>query len=575
MQPATDVAQRPGISVTKVTFSDGSNFAFGTGDIVVFVGPNNSGKSVALAEIYSAISIVPEDLPGSKVVKGIDLERRGTEEDIIDFLEKVSVIVRPDEPNQAYAGLGYQIAKAPIRIWWKTRLHGLRELFCSFLTTQARLSACSPPGSIQLTAQAAEHPIHVMQRDDEEEKRISKFFRQAFGEDLVVHRNAGGNVPLYCGVRPIVEGTEDRASLSYSQKVERLDRVDVQGDGIKSFVGVVLYALLASRNVLLVDEPEAFLHPPQARILGKMLASELPATTQMFCATHSGDFLRGLLDRDKGNVHVVRIRRTNNTNIVRSLDKLAVKGVWSDPLLRYSNILDGVFHRGVVVCESDSDCRFYAAVADARNPGSEPNAELDLMFTHCGGKHRIPMVLKALAGLEVPFAAVVDFDVLREAKLLQSLFESCGGDWNLVEKDWQTLSDSIDAKKPELSTKEVVKEISGELSSASGTVFPKTAIDKIQKILRRGSPWAIAKSVGVAFVPPGEATKAHNRLVTQFAERGLFVVPVGELEGFARSVGDHGPGWVTGVLEQKNLATDEELLPARNFTDKFVRFVLK
>jgi ABC-type polar amino acid transport system ATPase subunit len=470
--------------------------------------------------------------------------------------------------------VGYQVAKSNIKSWWTAKLNSLRDVFCTLLTTEARLRACDPPGSIQLTIQHPGHPIHVMQRDDEEEKRISGFFHQAFNSDLIVHRNAGSNVPLYCGARPEIEANEDRASLSYARKLEKLDRVDLQGDGVKSFVGVLLYALLTPRDVLLVDEPEAFLHPPQARILGKMLAAELPPATQMFCATHSGDFLRGLLDRDKGNVHVVRVRREDEKNPVRVLDKSAVKNVWKDPLLRYSNILDAVFHQGVVISESDSDCRFYAAVADAKL-GGDNQPELDLMFTHCGGKHRIPMVINALAALEVPFAAVVDFDALREESLLRNIFESCGGTWALVEKDWKTVTDAINSKKPEVNTEEVIKDISAQLEKATGTVFPNVVADNIQKILRRSSPWSLAKSMGKAFVPAGDATQAHDRMVELLAAKGLFVVPVGELECFARSVGGHGPNWVNTILEQRDLATDGELFEARNFTAKVVSFVLK
>jgi len=46
--------------------------------------------------------------------------------------------------------------------------------------------------------------------------------------------------------------------------------------------------------------------------------------------------------------------------------------------------------------------------------------------------------------------------------------------------------------------------------------------------------------------------------------KGLFVIPVGEIESFARSVGLHGPGFVSEVL-RKNLVNDPELAGARSF----------
>ncbi len=573
MEPEVESKRQWGITITSVTFSDGSRLSFGAGDIVALVGPNNSGKSVALAEIYEAVANAP-DPPPATVITSLELERHGTSEDIVAYFERESIVRNPEDPNPIYSGMGYQLHRSQASSWWTGKLSGLRNVLCTLLTTEARLGACAPPPNIQLTVEHPKHPIHVMQRDDEEEKRVSGFFRQAFDKDLIVHRNAGSNVPLYCGTSPKLEEPEDRASLSYAQKLETLDRVDLQGDGVKSFVGVVLYALLNPRDVLLVDEPEAFLHPPQARVLGKMLAAELPAATQMFCATHSGDFLKGLLDRDKGNVHVVRVRRSNGKNPVRVLDKSAVKKVWKDSLLHYSNILDAVFHQGVVICESDSDCRFYAAIAD-RKRGREDQPQRDLMFTHCGGKDRIAMVINALAALDVPFAAVVDFDVLRDEPVLRRIFESCGGIWAVIEKDWTSVTGAINSKRPELNTEAVVKDISIELNTVTETVFPSGAADNIRKILRQSSPWSLAKSLGKVYVPPGEATLAYGRLVGQLAAKGLFVVPVGELECFDKNVGGHGPSWVNAVLETRDLDADAELLEARSFTDGFVKFVLK
>jgi hypothetical protein len=51
--------------------------------------------------------------------------------------------------------------------------------------------------------------------------------------------------------------------------------------------------------------------------------------------------------------------------------------------------------------------------------------------------------------------------------------------------------------------------------------------------------------------------------------KGLFVVEVGEIEGFARSIGSHGPKWVNSVLS-KDLAGDAELEDARQFVSSVV-----
>jgi hypothetical protein len=50
---------------------------------------------------------------------------------------------------------------------------------------------------------------------------------------------------------------------------------------------------------------------------------------------------------------------------------------------------------------------------------------------------------------------------------------------------------------------------------------------------------------------------------------GVFVVPVGEAEGFVRTVGNHGSGWVAEVLK-KDFANDPELQPAKDFARKII-----
>jgi hypothetical protein len=272
-----------------------------------------------------------------------------------------------------------------------------------------------------------------------------------------------------------------------------------------------------------------------------------------------------VLDAESQDVKVIRIRRNGDTNSVRLLSNDRIKELWGDPLLRYSNILDGLFHESVVVCEADADCRFYAAVLDAALASKSYDVKRpDLMFTHCGGKARLSVVIRALREVDVPVRAIADFDVLSEEEPLKSIAESLGIAWAEIQTDWRTVKTAVDSKKPDLNTDDVKKEIIDLLNSISTPIFPPKAKTDIQTILKRSSPWAHAKDVGKAYVPSGDPTKACERLLGKLRAGGLFVVEVGELEGYARSEGGHGPKWVNSVLTRE-LATDPELETARKF----------
>lgn len=555
----------PNISVSRLTFSDDSALDIEEGDVVVVVGPNNAGKSATLRGIRDKLN---EPAAQSPVLKSIQLVKRGSGE---DFERSVTTWARrrPDNPqNPGYTALGQTVHQSQIRHGWDRQDHAVGQLtrwVCHFLSADERLQICNPAGNVALLAEGPSHPIHYMQRDDALEVSLSAKFRKAFGSDLVVHRNAGNQVPLHVGQKPPILAGEDRVSLSYLERLEALPQLQTQGDGMRSFAGVLLATSVGRESIMLIDEPEAFLHPPQAKLLGLTLVQERRSKRQLFIATHSTDILRGVLEANSPNVKVLRIQRVGAVNNVRLLSSARIRELWSDPLLRYSNILDGLFHEGVVVCEADSDCRFYAAVLDAATAQSQPETKRpDLMFTHCGGKARLPLVIRALREVDVPVKAVADFDVLSDEQPLRTIVEALGAQWSAIEQDWRLVKNSVDAKRPDLNTADVQREFERILGSVGTPVLPEKARSDLQSVLKRSSAWSNAKLVGKAFVPSGDPTRACERLLTGLRAAGLHVVEVGELEGFVRTADGHGPKWVNSVLS-RNLGEDPELDQARKF----------
>ncbi len=457
--------------------------------------------------------------------------------------------------------------------FWGAQSDGLQQLapfFCRLLNADERLRAANPAPSIAITQEALAHPIHYLQKDDTIEKRISEQFRKAFGDDLIVHRNAGSQVPLYIGTRPIPQGSDDRVSASYLDELEKLPTLHSQGDGVRSFAGVLLNTSVGHESILLVDEPEAFLHPPQARLLGQMLVEDKQSDRQLFIATHSGDILKGVLNAGGNNVRVVRLRREGGVNVMRQLDNERISQLWNDPLLRYSDILDGIFHEKVVVTEGDADARFYSAVAESIIDTSEEIVKRpSIKFVHCGGKARIPVVVRALSAVDVSVIAVADFDVLNSDKPLKDIVEAANGDWSALRPKWKAVKDAIESKKPDLTSAEVKAQIGKILEGVTDAGFPESAKTEINRIFKKSTPWANAKETGKAFVPSGDPSKIYDELMIGLKQQGVFVVEVGELEKFYRKEGNHGPAWVNAVLSL-NLAEDADLAEARAFVTEIM-----
>jgi hypothetical protein len=232
-------------------------------------------------------------------------------------------------------------------------------------------------------------------------------------------------------------------------------------------------------------------------------------------------------------------------------------------------MLDGLFHEKVVLCEGDADCRFYAAVLDAFWKSDEFGCTPDIMFTHCGGKDRMAMPIAALRALDVPVTVAADFDVLRDESTLRKIVEALGGNWSAIRTEWVQVKNAIESKKPELLSEDVKKGIAKVLETVIGAQFPMEAGEAISRIVRRSSPWSIVKQTGKHYVPSGQPTQIYNQLMQDLRKIGLHIVEAGELEGFDRSLGGHGPAWVNQVV-QKKLADDPTFEEAREFVRRLV-----
>ena len=173
-------------------------------------------------------------------------------------------------------------------------------------------------------------------------------------------------------------------------------------------------------KTFLIDEPESFLHQPQATMMGHII-EEATKNKQCFISTHSEHLIRGLLDSCPNRVKIIRITRKDNENKLHLLNNEDLMAIWSNPLLKHSNIMSGIFYENVVLCESDSDCKLYSIINDSLKEAN--NHYSNSLFVSCGGKHRIADIAGALRSLNVDLRIVTDIDILNEDKTIKKMVE--------------------------------------------------------------------------------------------------------------------------------------------------------
>ena len=558
-------SDEPTFRVQSLSFSDGTSVSINPSDVVVLVGPNNAGKSRALKEIEEHAS---KPIAGI-VVKEVKFDYSGTVDELSSYIEDHSTIDNSGR-QPVYKGYQFSVVCQRLPSLWNEKLMDITPFFCMRIPTERRITDSNSIIAIAFLDEPASHPIHMLYEDDRLEQRISEYFYRAFGEHLIVFRLGGSKIPLLVGEDVRLADGEDRVSRSYNDRLlKSATPLEGQGDGMRSFASVVLHLLTPiTPSILLLDEPEAYLHPPQARLLGEIIATERKDLTQLFVATHSPDVLQGLLNVvEADHLRVIRIQREGDVNYIKELDKDQVREIGNDPLMKYSSVLSGVFHERVIICESDADCMFYSSILDI--PEIHGGPQPDVLFVHANGKHRMAVQARALVALGVHVDVIADMDVLQEEAELKKLFDALEGDWSSVQRKVISVKTAIETHKPWLNAEEVSKGIRTVLDGVDETgEFPRSAKQNITTFFRKASPWDAVKDTGKAAIPSGQATTEYEELVEAFQDKGLWIVPVGELEGFCKNVGGHGPRWVQEVIEIYDLATCDELKVAREFVGK-------
>lgn len=549
--------------ISQIVFNNSESLSINENDIVVFVGPNNAGKSQALKDIHRLCYVKEKRI----VISNITINCTASKQEIEDFLQLISVISKEGQTTQ-YRGFGYNFNNYQVMSSGGFEIWGvLTHIFVSYLGTQERLAICNPPQSKNRNA-PADHPIHMAADNSEYRQKISSYFMKAFGKNLIPDILFGATVPMrMCDVLTTNYSDKDNDEYSHiemiKEKLDNFPQIDEQGDGIKSFTGILLNIIIDYRKTFLIDEPESFLHPPQAKIIGHTIGEMLADDQQAFISTHSPEILEGLLEVCPERIKIVRITREGDVNHFSVLNNDEFNNIWKDSLLRHSNIMSGIFHKNVVLCESDSDCRLYSVIYSymKEERGEYPEA----LFVHCGGKQRMKRVVSALRALSIPLWVIPDIDILEHYDTLKELVVSAGGNWDILSQKVSSFQAFMRTEKSFINRKDFTDDVLRILNSSQDRNIGAKEIKDIKSMLKTETKWSQLKKGGISNIPPGEPFKTYEDIETELKKLKIFIVPVGELEGFIQTVSGHGPDWVNNVLEQHPNFSDKVYEKLRNF----------
>lgn len=551
-------------------------------NVTLIVGPNNVGKSAVLAGAHQeiAMNMYQPPIMGDQPVGGV-VVTMPTLEDFAQLVDTRAKLYPAGnyphgnfgEPTYVFAN-GTTVTQGMLTglASRSDRFGELAGAMILFMGPEGRGGVLNSQGLPDLMTNQARSPMQMLWEDRELEKLASGYMRRAFDNDLLVNRHAGANVHLHIGEVSVPE-PQIGVKSEYLDEAMKLPLLAAQGSGMQAFMGTVLTLATATYDIVFLDEPETFLHPPQAKLLGEVVAEmSRDNQVQVIVATHSDDFVQGVINasKDDSEVAVVRLTRPTDTeNRVAQVPPDAVKSLYRDPLLRYSDIMDGIFYKGVVLCEAESDCTYYAATLGHLEESQALSAS-DLLFTQCGGKDRFKKAYGALAAAAVPTAVIADVDLLADKEKFKELFEAMGGNFAGIEASYNVLESSVRNYKvyPERSMAgaAVAKVIAGSQEK----YLTSSELATLRELLRAESGWKNIKRKGEGAIDSGDPSSAFKSILAACAPVGLFLLSIGELERFHPDVSGNKQEWLRKVLENELFKASNEAHDLMASVRKFV-----
>jgi hypothetical protein len=489
--------------------------------VTVFVGPNNAVKSQALRELFMFCSAGQLN-SSAVIVDGLQFAEEDPAKIQREF-ETIKVRPNPREtvaPDHSIVAPGRERIHVPNEKYLRARtLPNERPVnFAQWHLKHFTLNL-DGPGRIGLVAPQPRGDLKYPQTDlarlltnDPKRSQVRKTILDAVNLHLAIDAQSGDQLSVRFGLSPPPdERSFNDEALEYMRKARGTDAVS---DGVKAFTGILIQLSVGDPKVIIIDEPEAFLHPSLVFTLGKELASgAVNEGKHVFAATHSPQFVMGAI-LSGAKVNIVRLTHADGIGTARLLSSADLTKLMRDPLLRSAGVLAGLFYDHVIVAEADADRAFYQEINERLLAAQDPRGIAHALFLNAENKQTISRIVEPLRKLGIPTAAIADIDVINEGR----------GQWTRHLK-----ACAIPAEEHQPYGTRRGRTL-GALESKS---------DKF-------------KTAGGIELLLGSEREAAENLFDDLARYGLFVVRRGEVEAWLSEldVPRTKEGWLRGIFER-------------------------
>lgn len=509
--------------------------------INVIIGPNNAGKSKLLREIASffwntkernvIISDIDFYLPDNleKIKNDYNIEKKSFESGSSKYIYNDSNL---EEMAIIYSEYSWKEKNKHIF------LKKLGQIFINYLGTKQRLTMIEMKEFINgINSNTLSIFRKKVMQDDNCLKNLYKNAKNLFNRDMYLDTTTQpGFIKFKVGEDLSYYKNAKKEDYKVEEAMVKENDLDFEGDGLKSFTSMFLSLEQEDKNIILIDEPEAFLYPPLARQLGEIIAEKASKEKQIFIVTHSTEFLKGIISKCD-DAQIIRITRNGNINSIVRLEDKGLEEILKEPKLRVSKALEGLFCNRVIITEAEADEIFYQELLEKINPQS------GIYFSSAGNKQVALKMASLYSKMKMNFAMILDFDIFRNddeaAKLLRIA--------NIEEKERQRYL-------------KIIRDLIAYMNKKAEQDLDEC---KEKDELKKKKKGELYHKNGLRAVENTELRIEVKGVIDELYKYNIIILSTGELESVLENIGleysSNKIAWVEKALQYINKNSAEEL----------------
>jgi hypothetical protein len=523
--------------------------------LVLVIGPNSAGKTQLLRDIEARMLGQARKLV---VCAEVEISRPP---DLGPLLEALlaeghirrtidtnnNVLFEPRIPHFGRGQSNWSLNEAQIRHFFQGPSTGgdghtdkflehVGRSFMASLFLERRLYATNTVQSFDYETAAPSNELQALYVDHNAKKALAEEAKTVF--DIAVWLDYTRANLLCLRVGKDMPSADDRHEPA---KIKEYRLIEDEGDGFKSYVAICLTLLLGRRPVVLIDEPEMCLHPPQAYFLGRFIGKHgVSPDHTTFVATHSSHVLRGIIEEAE-HLQVIRLSRSGPQFVGHGVSKETLKASIEKPSTKSESILDGLFAEAVTVVESEGDRLVYGTTWD--KVASE--FRHDVHFVSVGGLGGIADPCLLYRNLNIPVCVAADLDVIRELGTFESILKALAPAETARELmvECRRIIDAVKALGPIYDEVRTRKELA-DILSATLDWKNSEQLTHVRSTLSDLSSGLLETSrLKKGLDSLKEYAVYHNlrAFLSRCRSHGVFLVPVGQLEDWVPHLVTEGP----------------------------------